>query len=87
MAITETIRAKGERRKRFERDADDALPLRLTERDIEIVRHVARHRFLRSDHIEHLVGDTAAAEPVARAAGSNICNASTPTPLRSRSIS
>lgn len=59
MALTENIRAKGERRKRFERVADEALPLRLTDRDIEIVRHVARHRFLRSDHIEQLVGDTA----------------------------
>lgn len=52
-------RAKGLRRKRYDRDQAEALPMRLTARDIEIVRHVARHRFLRSDHIEQLVGDTA----------------------------
>ena len=59
MLVSEHIRAKGERRKRYDREMSDALPMRLTERDIEIVRHVARHRFLRSDHIEQLVGDTA----------------------------
>jgi Replication-relaxation len=56
--IPEIARTKGERRKRYDRDEAEALPLRLTTRDIDIVRHVARHRFLRSDHIERLVGDT-----------------------------
>jgi len=43
------------RRPRFRR-ASEPLAFRLTDADIEIVRHVARHRFLRSTHIAALVG-------------------------------
>jgi DNA-binding Lrp family transcriptional regulator len=42
------------RRKRYHRTSDRALAL--TERDIDIIAYVARHRFLRSDHVAALVG-------------------------------
>lgn len=42
------------RRPRFRR-AEQAPTFQLTERDVEIVRQVARHRFLRSTHISRLV--------------------------------
>ena len=42
------------RRPRFTR-ADTPPPFRITKRDIEIVRQVARHRFLRSTHISQLL--------------------------------
>jgi hypothetical protein len=42
------------RRKRYHRASDR--PVALTERDIDIIAHVARHRFLRSDHVAALVG-------------------------------
>jgi len=51
---TETIIAPG-RRPRFRR-ASDPPAFRLTDDDIEIVRLLARHRFLRSTHIAALVG-------------------------------
>ena len=38
------------------RRVDAKPPLRLTERDLEILKHVHRHRFLRSDHIAALMG-------------------------------
>ena len=44
------------RLKRFER-TPDALALRVTPRDIAILRHVARYRFLSSRQIATLVGD------------------------------
>src|SRR5215210_4536200 len=43
------------RRPRFRR-AVEPPPFRLTDDDIEIIRHIARHRFLRSTHIAALVG-------------------------------
>jgi hypothetical protein len=43
------------RRPRFRRAAAPP-PFRLTDDDIEIIRHIARHRFLRSTHIAVLVG-------------------------------
>ena len=43
------------RRPRFRR-ASEPPPFRLTDDDVEIVRHLARHRFLRSMHIAALVG-------------------------------
>ncbi len=43
------------RRPRFRR-ASEALAFRVTEDDIAIIRHVARHRFVRSTHIAALVG-------------------------------
>src|SRR5260370_19690435 len=43
------------RRPRFRR-ASEPPPFRLTDPDVEIVRHIARHRFLRSTHIAALVG-------------------------------
>jgi len=43
------------RRPRFERDSNK-LGLRLTSRDLEILRHVSRHRFLSSRQIGLLVG-------------------------------
>ena len=42
------------RRPRFRR-AEELPSFRLTERDVEIVRQVARHRFLRSTHISQLL--------------------------------
>lgn len=44
----------GTRRPHFRRHAPP--PLRLTDDDIAIVRHVAKHRFLRSTHIVRLIG-------------------------------
>ena len=46
---------KPTRRPRFER-APQPPSFRLTEDDVEIVRQLARHRFLRSTHIAALVG-------------------------------
>src|SRR3954449_1687835 len=43
------------RRPRFRR-APEPPPFRLTDDDVEIIRHIARHRFLRSTHIAALVG-------------------------------
>lgn len=43
------------RRSKFKRDAPP--PLRLTDDDLAIIRHVARHRFLRSTHILKLMPD------------------------------
>ena len=43
------------RRPRFRRAATPP-PFRLTEDDVAIIRHIARHRFLRSTHIAALVG-------------------------------
>src|SRR5579872_5394658 len=42
---------------RFKR-APKVAPMRLTERDREIVRLICRHRFLRSSHIIALIGDS-----------------------------
>ena len=42
------------RRPRFRR-ASEPLPFRVTDDDVEIVRQLARHRFLRSTHIAALV--------------------------------
>ena len=47
--------AKQERRPRFRRAAEPPA-FRLTDDDVEIVRLLARHRFLRSSHIAALVG-------------------------------
>ena len=44
---------KTNRRPRFRR-ADETPSFQLTERDVEIIRQVARHRFLRSTHISQL---------------------------------
>jgi len=43
------------RRSRFQR-SNDAPPIHLTERDLTIIRHVHKHRFLRSTHVRKLVG-------------------------------
>src|SRR5688572_25716485 len=40
---------------RFKRSADIP-PFRLTERDVDVLRHVQRHRFLRSSHLAALIG-------------------------------
>ena len=48
-------KTKPARRPRFRRAAEPP-PLRLTDDDVEIVRQLARHRFLRSTHIAALVG-------------------------------
>jgi hypothetical protein len=42
------------RRPRYRR-AEDSPAFRMTEGDIEIIRHIARHRFLRSTHVADLV--------------------------------
>ena len=47
----------GERKPRYKRVSGGTL--RLTDRDVEIVRAVARHRLLASTHIESLVGGSA----------------------------
>ncbi len=46
------------RKKRFERDPDHVPSMRLTERDVAIIRHVSRHRFLNSKQIITLVGES-----------------------------
>src|SRR5260221_12105016 len=43
------------RRPRFRR-ASEPPPFRLTDADVEIIRHIGRHRFLLSTHIAALVG-------------------------------
>ncbi len=50
----ETAIVKANRRPRFRR-ADETPAFQLTERDIEIMRQVARHRFLRSTNISQLL--------------------------------
>ena len=49
----DTSRRGSTRRARFRRD--DPQPLRLTTDDIAVIRHVARHRFLRSTHLIQLL--------------------------------
>jgi hypothetical protein len=46
------------RAKRFERQPDTLPEPRLTSRDVAILRHVSRHRFLNSQQIMQLVGDS-----------------------------
>lgn len=46
------------RTKRFERDPDYVPHMRLTARDVAILRHVSRHRFLNSQQIAKLVGES-----------------------------
>jgi hypothetical protein len=50
-----TAVAQPARRPRFRR-ASEPPPFRLTDADVDIVRHIARHRFLQSTHIATLVG-------------------------------
>jgi hypothetical protein len=49
-----TAAPPGRRNRRFER-ATERLPFQLTQRDEDIIRAVARHRFLRSRHIQALL--------------------------------
>jgi hypothetical protein len=51
--LNQTAATKSTRRARFERG--QSASFRLTERDIEIIREVAAHRFLRSTHISRLL--------------------------------
>lgn len=53
--MSDRAQVKQERRPRFRR-ASEPPPFRLTDDDVEIVRQLARHRFLRSTHIAALVG-------------------------------
>lgn len=53
MAATGQSRSRETRRKRFRRDRPPAM--RLTDDDITIIRHVAKHRFLRSTHLLRLM--------------------------------
>jgi hypothetical protein len=55
--MTETTSASETRRRRprFQR-ADTPQAVQITGRDVEIIRQVARHRFLRSTHIFQLIG-------------------------------
>ena len=46
------------RKKRFERSSDHVAHMRLTPRDVAIIRHVSRHRFLNSKQIIELVGES-----------------------------
>ena len=46
------------RRTRYRRDTPPAM--RLTDDDVAIIRHVWRHRFLRSTHVIRLMGDRSA---------------------------
>lgn len=54
----------GQRRTRFARLSPP--PLRLTDDDIAIVRHVARHRFLRSTHIVRLMPERSVKKVIER---------------------
>jgi hypothetical protein len=47
-------RTPGQRKKRFRRQPEGHL--QITERDLAILRHVFRHRFLRSTHLQALFG-------------------------------
>jgi Replication-relaxation len=47
---------KQQRLPRFERDLDAAGSFEFTKRDLEILRHVAEHRFIRSEWLVKLVG-------------------------------
>ena len=47
-------RTPGQRKKRFRREPEGRL--QITERDLALLRHVFRHRFLRSTHLQALVG-------------------------------
>lgn len=51
----DTASIHSQRRPRFRR-AETPVPFRLTDDDIEMVRQIARHRFVRSDHVAALVG-------------------------------
>src|SRR5882672_1463656 len=53
--MTELTLPRASRLPRFRR-ASEAPAFRLTDDDVAIVRHLARHRFLRSTHIAALVG-------------------------------
>ncbi len=53
MAAIGQPRSRETRRKRFRRDRPPAM--RLTDDDITIIRHVAKHRFLRSTHLLRLM--------------------------------
>src|SRR5258705_11644002 len=55
MDVTATGTSTTTRRPRFRRASEPPV-FRLTEDDVEIVRHVARHRLIRSTHIAALVG-------------------------------
>ncbi len=57
MVYTMTMTHK-KRSKRFERDPEAAPPMHLTSRDVAILRHVSRHRFLNSKQIAMLVGES-----------------------------
>lgn len=55
---SDTQPPNGVRQKRFKRN-DSAPPIRMTERDVEILRQLARFRFLSSTQIHRLVGGSA----------------------------
>ena len=44
------------RRKRFQRDR--SVTMQITERDTDIIKLVYKNRFLNSDHITNLIGDS-----------------------------
>ena len=52
------------RRSRFKRVAPE--PLRLTDADLAIIRHIARHRFLRSTHLLQLMPERSAKKLIER---------------------
>src|ERR1700730_300184 len=52
--MSETAGVISKRRPRFHR-AEEARAFQLTERDVEMVRQVASHRFLRSTHVSQLL--------------------------------
>jgi hypothetical protein len=50
------MKSKQQRLPRFTRDLDSAGSFQFTKRDLEILRHVAEHRFIRSEWLLKLVG-------------------------------
>src|SRR4051812_44424598 len=71
---------------RFRRAAQDAPQLQITERDTELMRQIARHRFLRSSHLIALTGGSRAS--VLRGCSVSIIMAIWPeiTPERKRQV-
>ncbi|MFM9942165.1 MAG: replication-relaxation family protein [Hyphomicrobiaceae bacterium] len=64
MTTAATMGLEKSRRTRYRRDTPT--PMRLTEDDIAIIRHVARHRFLRSTHLLRLMANRSAKKMVER---------------------
>lgn len=58
MVYNTDMKARKPHAKRFERDTTQTPRMRLTSRDVAILRHVSRHRFLNAHQIMTLVGNS-----------------------------